>query len=604
MRVPKIFVAFAVSCCAFQAYSMEKDSKDYDFKKDKERACITLVADDQTADQFKPELFFSSHALVSLIKHLLPGIIEQEHGKTVEQIESLAQLFQSREDYQEAFLRLLKIFKERSSFCQAITKAIDNVLYDEKSSAYKITAGKIGRSRLKTSEQLKIFKEVLSFIHRAQEESLVNHRELASSLEIVLDKTSLSDTDCSDLFVYADAFNIPPLLVALAQVSNKKLTKLDLPPVLRGRTYRERAYVGQHKGSDLTGFVFLLGEDCFLPHGAPLDDGLKKELMKAKEPSAVFAFATLWEKYFKNIAEQERKKLIQQLPFSRAKVYLAAVDPAINFKLFFGGAPREALAMLDGIAHDLVRFAWGMYIGRDDQSFLNKLSDIFYTILDGPFKFKIRRFYQAHCDEIKTIIDEGEESEVYRARPMGYMRAKKYMLEHDLDSEPEGKSLDILTYGASTSFNLSHGWTKDTPESERRGDQNLVYLATHNLGDKIGKCLKAMTIFDKNASKDGHILYLDLSGTKISTLSDSIGDLKHLKGLALSNNKLSELPEGIKNLINLERLDVSGNKELDQNQLRAVILKLLENKGIKLKKEDYDLGLEELCLKGGITLIR
>ena len=57
-----------------------------------------------------------------------------------------------------------------------------------------------------------------------------------------------------------------------------------------------------------------------------------------------------------------------------------------------------------------------------------------------------------------------------------------------------------------------------------------------------------------------NLVFLDLSGNRLKSLPDSIGNLIKLEKLNLSGNRLTSLPDSIGNLTNLKRLDLSRNK--------------------------------------------
>jgi Leucine-rich repeat (LRR) protein len=75
---------------------------------------------------------------------------------------------------------------------------------------------------------------------------------------------------------------------------------------------------------------------------------------------------------------------------------------------------------------------------------------------------------------------------------------------------------------------------------------NLYYNELETLPDSIGNLI--------------NLQYLSLSNNKFSSLPDSIGNLINLQELYLSKNKLESLPDSISNLINLKKLDLSNNK--------------------------------------------
>ncbi len=63
----------------------------------------------------------------------------------------------------------------------------------------------------------------------------------------------------------------------------------------------------------------------------------------------------------------------------------------------------------------------------------------------------------------------------------------------------------------------------------------------------------------EKARKNGAAL-LDLSGLKLSTLPQTIGQLSQLRNLYLYKNQLSTLPEAIGQLSQLQDLNLYGNQ--------------------------------------------
>jgi Leucine-rich repeat (LRR) protein len=80
-----------------------------------------------------------------------------------------------------------------------------------------------------------------------------------------------------------------------------------------------------------------------------------------------------------------------------------------------------------------------------------------------------------------------------------------------------------------------------------------------------------MSVQILNTKYDINLKYIDLSGKKLSSLSDSIGNLINLQQLYLYDNKLETLPDSIGNLINLQKLDLRHNK---LERLPTFILKI------------------------------
>jgi hypothetical protein len=63
-----------------------------------------------------------------------------------------------------------------------------------------------------------------------------------------------------------------------------------------------------------------------------------------------------------------------------------------------------------------------------------------------------------------------------------------------------------------------------------------------------------------NVYKDPQLTILDLSGLKLSSLPDCIGQIPHLKGLDISKNQLKTLPDSVGDLSKLRFLSVDENQ--------------------------------------------
>ena len=69
---------------------------------------------------------------------------------------------------------------------------------------------------------------------------------------------------------------------------------------------------------------------------------------------------------------------------------------------------------------------------------------------------------------------------------------------------------------------------------------------------------------------------LDLNGSKLTFLPESIGHFTNLTSLDLRGNQLSSLPESLENLTNLTRLDLSSNQlsNLSEEQLESLFVSI------------------------------
>ncbi|MHA1821636.1 MAG: leucine-rich repeat domain-containing protein [Promethearchaeota archaeon] len=89
------------------------------------------------------------------------------------------------------------------------------------------------------------------------------------------------------------------------------------------------------------------------------------------------------------------------------------------------------------------------------------------------------------------------------------------------------------------------------------------YNAMMDLETLVGNIPQVSEIDDETfgfKSEQNHIVGIGLYNKDISSLPESIGQLKNLQELYLYNNELSSLPERIGDLTNLQRLDLSGNQ--------------------------------------------
>ena len=82
-------------------------------------------------------------------------------------------------------------------------------------------------------------------------------------------------------------------------------------------------------------------------------------------------------------------------------------------------------------------------------------------------------------------------------------------------------------------------------------------------------------LYDDYMNYISNLKSLDLRGNQLTTLPESIGNLKNLKSLDLRGNQLTTLPQSIGNLTNLEKLYLFNNPISDEEKVR--IKKLLPN---------------------------
>ena len=72
--------------------------------------------------------------------------------------------------------------------------------------------------------------------------------------------------------------------------------------------------------------------------------------------------------------------------------------------------------------------------------------------------------------------------------------------------------------------------------------------------DNKKKCYLSNKVLHGLLPKLGQLRVLSLSGYEINELSDSIGDLKHLRFLIQSSTKIKQLPKTVSGLYNLQSL--------------------------------------------------
>lgn len=102
---------------------------------------------------------------------------------------------------------------------------------------------------------------------------------------------------------------------------------------------------------------------------------------------------------------------------------------------------------------------------------------------------------------------------------------------------------------------------EDDPEALHEIPQDLVSMYTASFYEKINlSCNCISTIPYEFSTYLPHLVYLDLSYNRISSLPDSFGYLFHLRTLLLNNNRLQELPASFCLLLRIEKVDLSHNR--------------------------------------------
>ncbi|CAN6685168.1 unnamed protein product [Malus baccata var. baccata] len=128
--------------------------------------------------------------------------------------------------------------------------------------------------------------------------------------------------------------------------------------------------------------------------------------------------------------------------------------------------------------------------------------------------------------------------------------------------------------------------------------QNLMKLRVMDLG--LSRTLMKVP----DLSRSPNIEHLNLSGTAIESLPESIGNLKSLEKLDLSGTAIENLPASIGNLKSLEKLDLSGTaiKCLPESIGNLKSLEKLDLRGTAIKNLPASIGylksLEKLDLSG------
>ncbi|CAN6544777.1 unnamed protein product [Malus baccata var. baccata] len=128
--------------------------------------------------------------------------------------------------------------------------------------------------------------------------------------------------------------------------------------------------------------------------------------------------------------------------------------------------------------------------------------------------------------------------------------------------------------------------------------QNLMKLRVMDLG--LSRTLMKVP----DLSRSPNIEHINLSGTAIESLPESIGNLKSLEKLDLSETAIKCLPESIGNLKSLEKLDLSGTaiKCLTESIGNLKSLEKLDLRGTAIKNLPASIGnlksLEKLDLSG------
>jgi Leucine-rich repeat (LRR) protein len=92
-------------------------------------------------------------------------------------------------------------------------------------------------------------------------------------------------------------------------------------------------------------------------------------------------------------------------------------------------------------------------------------------------------------------------------------------------------------------------------------DEKEVLIAIEKL---VGQAIPKVDSIEKTydfgfTAENGHVTGLGLNGEKLTSLPDSIGQLRSLQHLYLHNNQLSSLPDTIGNLKLLKQLNLSSN---------------------------------------------
>ena len=119
-----------------------------------------------------------------------------------------------------------------------------------------------------------------------------------------------------------------------------------------------------------------------------------------------------------------------------------------------------------------------------------------------------------------------------------------------------------------------------------------------SLSDLLGELKNVSELaFDRNKLTDlpesigdmENLKWLHLSKNKLEYLPDSIGRLNNLELLDISSNKIYYLPESIEKLKSLKELNIKRNKINSNDE----IILLLENQGIKINILGFNFLLEE-----------
>jgi Leucine Rich repeats (2 copies)/Leucine Rich Repeat len=96
-----------------------------------------------------------------------------------------------------------------------------------------------------------------------------------------------------------------------------------------------------------------------------------------------------------------------------------------------------------------------------------------------------------------------------------------------------------------------------------KGDYDVLMALEQQIGQKITQPAQ----FNRNTvgyyAHDHHVTWLSLNNLGLSSLPESLGNLKSLTNLALISNKLSTLPRSLGNLSSLEKLYLHFNQFSD-----------------------------------------
>lgn len=102
---------------------------------------------------------------------------------------------------------------------------------------------------------------------------------------------------------------------------------------------------------------------------------------------------------------------------------------------------------------------------------------------------------------------------------------------------------------------------EDDPEALHEIPHDLGNMYTTSFYEKINfSCNCISTIPYELSTYLPHLVYVDLSYNRVSSLPESFGYLFHLRTLLINNNRLQDLPTSFHLLLRLEKVDLSHNK--------------------------------------------